>query len=64
MGIKIFKDKRCSIQGVQNPDQGGANAPPSLFLKALSRTASAVVNKNWTQNFIFLTDASPQLDLQ
>ena len=26
--------------GVQNPRRGGANAPPSLFLKALSRTAS------------------------
>jgi|GEM_PF-5634450 len=26
--------------GVQNPDQGGANAPPSLFVEALSRAAS------------------------
>ena len=25
---------------MQNPHRGGANAPPSLFLKALSRAAS------------------------
>ena len=25
--------------GVQNPNRGGANAPPSLFLEALSRAA-------------------------
>jgi hypothetical protein len=29
-------------QGVQNPDRGGANAPPSFFAKALSRAASEV----------------------
>ena len=27
-------------QGVQNPDRGGADAPPSLFVEALSRAAS------------------------
>lgn len=28
------------FRGVQNPHRGGANAPPSLFLKAFSRAAS------------------------
>ena len=31
---------RIGIRGVQNPDRGGANAPPSPFLKALSRAVS------------------------
>ena len=36
----------CSIGGVQNPDRGGAFAPPSLFLKALSRAASEAYSLN------------------
>ncbi len=35
--------------GVQNPRRGGANAPPSLFLEALSYAASEVVSLFWTQ---------------
>jgi hypothetical protein len=33
-------------KGVQNPHRGGANAPPSLFLKALSRAASEAYSLN------------------
>lgn len=32
--------------GGQNPHRGGANAPPSLFLKALSRAASEAYSLN------------------
>ena len=33
-------------RGVQNPDQGGANAPPSLFAETLSRAASEEYSLN------------------
>ena len=33
-------------RGGQNPRRGGANAPPSLFLKALSRAASGEYSLN------------------
>ena len=34
------------LQGVQNPNRGGADAPPSLFLEALSRAASEEYSLN------------------
>ena len=33
-------------EGVQNPHRGGANAPPSLFVEALSRAASEEYSLN------------------
>ena len=33
-------------EGVQNPYRGGANAPPSLFVEALSRAASKAYSFN------------------
>ncbi len=45
---KIFTLLTINIlaKGVQNPHRGGANAPPSLFLKALSRAASEEYSLN------------------
>lgn len=35
-----------SLSKGQNPHRGGANAPPTLFLKALSRSASEEYSLN------------------
>ena len=44
---KTQEDKiRWTIRGVQNPSRGGANAPPSLFIKVLSRAVSEEYSLN------------------